>query len=89
MTVRELIDKLSKCDPESIVCVEAWASPEANVVKEFETEIGKCTYIGDDLENLEYEMNEDNETPCDYMNCPYDAQDAADCRHFCGLGVDE
>ena len=92
MTVRELIDKLSKCDPESTVCVEAWMSPEAKVVKEFETEIGTCTYIGDDLDNLEYEMDEDDEeygTPCDYGDCPHNAEGGYDCRNYCGLGVDE
>ena len=30
-----------------------------------------------------------NKTPCDGGECPYDAQDGADCRYFCGLGVDE
>ena len=93
MTVKELIEKLSECDPESTVCVEAWMSPEANVVKEFETEIGKCTYIGDDLDNLECEINEDlhlkSETPCDNGECPYNAQGGYDCRNYCGLGVDE
>lgn len=95
MNVKELIDKLSKCNPDATVCVEAWMSPEVKVVKEFETEIGKCVYIGDDLDNLEYEMNEDddfkngNETPCDYGECPYNAEGGYDCRNYCGLGVDE
>ena len=95
MNVKELIDKLSKCNSDATVCVEAWMSPEAKVVKEFETEIGKCVYIGDDLDNLEYEMNEDddfkngNETPCDYGECPYNAEGGYDCRNYCGLGVDE
>lgn len=29
------------------------------------------------------------ETPCDYGECPYNAQYSEDCRVFCGLGVDE
>jgi hypothetical protein len=29
------------------------------------------------------------ETPCDYGNCPYNAQYSEDCRWYCGLGVDE
>lgn len=29
------------------------------------------------------------ETPCDYGECPYDAQYSEDCRYWCGLGVDE
>jgi hypothetical protein len=28
-------------------------------------------------------------TPCDYGNCPYDAEGGYDCRNYCGLGVDE
>ena len=30
-----------------------------------------------------------HKAPCDYGECHYDAQDSADCRYFCGLGVDE
>ena len=34
---------------------------------------------------------EDNKiiTPCDYGECPYDAEYGDDCRRHCGLGVDE
>ena len=28
-------------------------------------------------------------TPCDYGECPYDAEYSEDCRVYCGLGVDE
>jgi hypothetical protein len=28
-------------------------------------------------------------TPCDYGECPFDAQYSEDCRYYCGLGVDE
>lgn len=28
------------------------------------------------------------ETPCDYGECPYDAQYSEACRVYCGLGVD-
>ena len=28
------------------------------------------------------------ETPCDYGECPYDAEYAEACRVYCGLGVD-
>ena len=28
-------------------------------------------------------------TPCDYGECPYDAQYSEHCRVYCGLGVDE
>lgn len=29
------------------------------------------------------------ETPCDWGECPYDANYSEDCRYWCGLGVDE
>lgn len=29
------------------------------------------------------------ETPCDYGECPYNAEYFDACRNFCGLGVDE
>ena len=29
------------------------------------------------------------ETPCDWGDCPYNAMYSEDCRHYCGLGVDE
>ena len=28
-------------------------------------------------------------TPCDYGECPYDAEYSETCRVCCGLGVDE
>ena len=28
-------------------------------------------------------------TPCDYGECPYDAECSEHCRVHCGLGVDE
>ena len=28
------------------------------------------------------------ETPCDYGECPYDAEYSEACRVYCGLGVD-
>ena len=32
---------------------------------------------------------DDYYTPCDYMNCPYNAEGGYDCRNYCGLGVDK
>lgn len=29
------------------------------------------------------------ETPCDWGECPYDAEYSEHCRVYCGLGVDE
>jgi hypothetical protein len=31
----------------------------------------------------------ETETPCDYGECPYDAEYSEHCRVYCGLGVDE
>lgn len=31
----------------------------------------------------------DYETPCDYGECPHDAEYSDACRYYCGLGVDE
>ena len=28
-------------------------------------------------------------TPCDYGECPFNAEGGYDCRNYCGLGVDE
>ena len=61
MTVKELIEKLQKCNPDATVCVEAWSDPEVKEVKEYTD--GDCTYvyIGDDLENVTYEMTEEDD----------------------------
>lgn len=56
MIVKELIEKLSKCNPEAIVCVEAFIDPVANEVKEYIVDDKPYVYIGDDLENLEYDL---------------------------------
>ena len=29
------------------------------------------------------------ETPCDWGDCSYNAMYSEDCRHHCGLGIDE
>lgn len=42
-----------------------------------------------DVEELDEAYEKDDATPCDYGDCPYDAQSGFDCRAFCGLGVDE
>ena len=33
------------------------------------------------------ELNED--CPCDYGECPFNAHSGYDCRNYCGIGVDE
>ena len=42
-----------------------------------------------DVEDLEDCYENDGATPCEYGDCPYDAQGGYDCRNYCGLGVDE
>ena len=31
----------------------------------------------------------EREYPCDWGECPYDADSGYQCRDYCGLGVDE
>lgn len=47
----------------------------------------ECEFDIDGL-RTEDEINS-KETPCDFGECPYDAQGGEDCRYYCGLGVDE
>ena len=42
-----------------------------------------------DVEELDDAYGKDDETPCDYGECPYNAEGGYDCRNYCGLGVDE
>lgn len=60
-------------------------------------EAGAEGTLGDLCYQIEYEFdidgirteNEKELTPCDYGECPYNAQGGYDCRNYCGLGVDE
>ena len=61
MTVKDLIEKLQECNPDAKVCVEAWMNPCANEVKEYVFGNDHYVYIGDDLENLDYELNHDED----------------------------
>ena len=61
MTVKELIKKLKECSPDATVCVEAWSNPQVQEVKEYTDGIIRYVYIGDDLENLTYELTEEND----------------------------
>lgn len=45
-----------------------------------------CT---DDCKHCIEEEEREYKHPCDYGDCPYDAQYSEDCRYYCGLGVDE
>jgi hypothetical protein len=61
MTVNELIEKLKKCSPYAIACVEAWENPEIEEVKEYTNGSINFVYVGDDLENITYELTEEND----------------------------
>jgi hypothetical protein len=56
MKLRELIEKLKQFSPDAIVCVEAWMNPEVKEAKEYMIDGHPYVYIGDDLENLDYEL---------------------------------
>lgn len=53
MTVKELMEKLGKCNPDATVCVEAYMDPAANEVKEYIIDDKPYVYIGDDFDELE------------------------------------
>lgn len=61
MTVKELMEKLAICDPDATVCVEAFMDPQVREVKEYELHGVSYVYIGDDLEELEFQMGLNNE----------------------------
>lgn len=61
MTVKELMDKLSKCSPDAKVCVEVWMDPAANKVKEYLIDGKPYVYIGDDFDELEYNLGLEEE----------------------------
>lgn len=54
MKVKELIEKLQKCSPDAIVCVEANRNPLANEVQEYEVTDGThYVYIADELDYID------------------------------------
>lgn len=57
MTVKQLMENLAKCNPNATVCVEAWQEPEVKMIGEYIIDGKPYVYIGDDLEELEYELN--------------------------------
>ena len=59
MTVKELIEKLSKCNPDATVCVEANSDVFANVVKEYHLPNGKkYVYVADETDYIDEEFEE-------------------------------
>lgn len=61
MKVKELIEKLQKLNPNTEVYTEQWSENNTNKVLVTLDESGKevCAYIGDDFEELEYELKEE------------------------------
>lgn len=60
MTVKELIEKLQKCNPNSTVYLETWDTPKAKVVREY-CDIhsnSSFIYIADDIDYIEDEILE-------------------------------
>ena len=58
MLVKELIEKLQKCDPNAKVCIEAYEDCAANVVQEYEINDGsRQVYIADNLEYIDEVIN--------------------------------
>lgn len=58
MIVKELIEKLSKCDPNATVYLETWGDPNAKVVREY-CDIDSnepFIYISDDMDYIEEEI---------------------------------
>lgn len=55
MTVKELMDRLQKCNPKSTVYVEANNIPNANVVQEYYSpnDNSSFVYIADDTEYID------------------------------------
>ena len=56
MKVKELVEKLKQCSQDAIVCVEAFMDADVNDVKEYLIDNIPYVYIGDDLEELEYNL---------------------------------
>ena len=56
MTVKQLIKKLMKLDPDAQVCMESYRCQSANEVKQFQTDQGVLVYIADSTEYIEENM---------------------------------
>lgn len=64
MKAKELIEKLQKLNPETEVYTNQWMEMDINemlIAKDKDT--GECfAYVGDDLDALQYELENDNYT---------------------------
>ena len=62
MKAKELIEKLQQLDPEIEIYTNQWMEQDTNkVLLAIEKETGEAThaYIGDDMDELEYELKEE------------------------------
>ena len=56
MTVKQLITKLKKCNQDATVCVAVFMDEEVKKVKEYNIDGEICVYVGDDFEELEFQL---------------------------------
>ena len=73
---------------------EKECSTKEEFLKEIGLMINNCAEKGGtsfavDIDTDVMCIRSNNTTPCDYGECPYNAQGGYDCRNYCGLGVDE
>lgn len=59
MKVKDLIEILKGHNPDAIVCLETFMDPQAQEVKGYVDGDEHYVYIGDDLDNITYELVED------------------------------
>ena len=59
ITVKELIEMLTKCSPDAIVCAEANRNCIVNVVQEYHTPDGrKYVYVADETDYIDDAMED-------------------------------
>jgi hypothetical protein len=62
MKVKELIELLSRCEPEAEICLETHSCPKAKKVYQCKHHVETLIYITDDFSCVEYDLkNEDYE----------------------------
>lgn len=61
MKAKELVRKLSKLNPKTKILIHIWKEEDINKVLVALDENGKevCAYIGDEFEELKYELKEE------------------------------
>lgn len=53
------------------------------------SDFGDAQVVETEDEDGDNGKNLSQSTPCDYGECPHNAEGGYDCRNYCGLGVDE